>query len=219
MFLKKNSGMEEKISTRAFVFVFFLCSGKIKNITCNKMRIFSIYGCDTKGKNALKNRMNDGNQNVTRWKFVIATREQNKGGYLHKEKGWKKINLRRQKKIANNVELKLLPLTIHILNPISVGEHFFYIKWLARKIKMENSNEGFKGTENSRNEWKSPFAKLKPRAMCSSLNWWQKCTVWASQSILLINYEYLGNFKNEKSSEARKFEARVEKLHWNIFNF
>lgn len=31
---------------------FFSSLWKIKNITCNKMRIFSIYGCDTKKKTA-----------------------------------------------------------------------------------------------------------------------------------------------------------------------
>lgn len=55
-----------------FSFIVFWCvlSGKIKNITCNQMGIFSIYGCDTK-KNVAMNRMSDGNQNVTRWKFAI----------------------------------------------------------------------------------------------------------------------------------------------------
>lgn len=61
-----------KISIRAF----FFCerSSKIKNITCNKMREFSQFTDVSRRKKLFweERRMNDGNQNVTRWKNFLS---------------------------------------------------------------------------------------------------------------------------------------------------
>lgn len=103
--------------------------------------------------------------------LIFAQRKKGSRGKKTSQLATKKNKSRRDtKKIADNMKLKLFPFISSTLSWLRIFSSFFFDmkKVTCEKIKMENSNEGFKDEMGYGSQRKKSICEIKKKvtAMC-----------------------------------------------------